>query len=278
MNARLLLVLAPLLACRPASIEPPTAAPSPPTVPAAIELPSEFTGSPMRVTMLDGGIIVETLVEGEGEPATEGKLVVLDHAVYQADTGDLIPWHLRRVQVGRPAGNPLGEALQRVIAGQRPGLRARVFVPGTLVDAHKPARAPAVGDVWFTVALQQVREYPQLATLGAFAGEPIATKVFDDGGIEVHDYAPGEGPTAVEGDRVEYIELASTFAGRATLRDPNAIPYHHVSVVGGGSNDEIIEGARVGMLRKYILHFKPKDKPNLVVDHVVYVQITGVGR
>jgi hypothetical protein len=278
-----LLAFASILACRP------PAPAEPPELPATIELSTEFTGDPVRVTTLAGGIVVETLTEGEGETATEGKLVSFDYAAYRADTGELLPWHIERMKLGEETGNPLHAALQLVIAEQQPGARARVFVPATFVDASKPARAPAVGDVWFTVRLDRVREYPQTVGFDAFAGEPIATKIVD--GIEIHDFATGEGPTAVAGDRIEVAVSASTMAGKGkqwqSLTNPEAFPYR-TCVVGeesggcGLPSKAIIEGARVGMLRKYVLPHgytsasDPDKSPN-EYEFAEYFQVISIG-
>jgi hypothetical protein len=251
----LALALASLLACRApgASSDPTADAPSPPEFPATIELAPEFTGSPVRLATLDGGIVVEVLVEGEGEQATESELVVFEYEAYRAATSERIPGYDRRMRVGDEAGNPIGAALQLVIDGQRPGARARVFVPASFVDASRPARAPAVGDVWLTVAIEQVREYPQIVELDAFVGEPIATKVLDDG-IEVHDYTPGVGPAAVDGDLVEVVIIGGTMDGDVYLHNPSE--YAHTVEVADGFPKETLDGARVGMLRKYII---PRD-------------------
>jgi hypothetical protein len=244
-----------------------------------MELAPEFTGEPVRVTTLAGGIVVEVLVEGQGEQATEGKMVLFDHAAYRADTRAEIPTWKRRTRVGDEAGNPISAALQLAIAGQAAGFRARVFLPAAFVDATKPARAPAVGDVWLTLEIEQVRDYPQIVELDAFAGEPIATKVLDDG-IEIYDYTPGQGPAAVIGDPVEFVTIAELVGGKpppGSIRSREEAVTTMMTVV--MPTNEILEGARFGMLRKYVVPpgytWSPKFPPSKV-EFVHYVQITWV--
>lgn len=262
------LVFASVLACRLAPTESPA-------VPAAID--PEFAGPPVRVATLESGIIMEVLDEGQGERASDGQLAVFEYSAFPADTMEPMPPYSRRFEVGAETHNPIHAALQLVIADQQPGFRARVFVPAAFVDAHKPARAPAVGDVWLTVALEQVREYPQIVGLDAFAGEPLATKVLPDG-AEIHDHAPGTGPTAVDGKRVEFAMLSITVDGRQVLSDAPDQIFHTLAVGDPDFPNPMLEGARVGMLREYIIPrgYKNSRGESSDVEMVIACQVTWI--
>jgi hypothetical protein len=275
-----LLAFASLLACYYPATGQPVTSPEPDSArllepPPKMQLGPEFSGDPVQVNHLEGGIVVEILAEGEGEGASHGQMVLFDYAAWRVDTNEQIPAYKKRMRVGEGGGNPILAALQMVLDGARAGMRARVFLPAAYVDAAKPARAPAVGDVWLTIEIQQVRDYPQIVEFDAFAGEPIATKVLDDG-IVVHDYTPGQGRAAVAGDLVEFVTIAESVHDDVMATNPYEVAV--TLTVSSHPPNEVLEGARYGMLRSFVI---PKGYvlgqfPPTKHEHVHYMQITWV--
>lgn len=251
------LIVAALLACR---------APSP--------------SEPTADTTLDGGIVVEILVEGEGERASEGDVIVFEYDAYRApaaeqDSQYTIPWHDGRIQLDDAADNPVDAALQLALLGQHVGTRVRIFIPA---DPSKPA----LGDLWITAAIEQVRDYPPAVGLEAFSGPPIDTTVTANG-LVIEDYAPGTGPVAVAGELVEWELIAMSQDGELQLmQDRDSEP--STSIYQFETDDDFtkhyLEGARVGLLRKIIAplgYVADASGPPTSEEVVMYIQVLWIG-
>jgi FKBP-type peptidyl-prolyl cis-trans isomerase len=258
-----------------------------PSSPETIEFEAGFDGEPLRVTELGRGVRLEAFADGEGPEATPGRRVSFHFSGYDAATGQRVmgtqDWPARLV-VGAQAQDPVGSVMQEVLEGLRRGARARVRIPAVLVEDAVLDPEAELGDLWLTVTVTEIDDPPRPRGLEAFSGAPISSEARGDG-LEIHDFAPGEGLAAADGDRVEFhyvvtslegVELLSTHAD-ATPVELTLSPSSGVPGLSRG-----LRGARAGMLRKLKVPAElgfdahapegfPRDMPL-----IMYVEVTRV--
>ena len=188
-------------------------------------------------------------IEPEVEHAT--KRVWFHYEFVDAATGERVQGSRDRPAValiGEASSNPFERVLQQVLRDHEVGYRARMLVPAEILDAGKPPRAPSVGDMWLTVAIENI-DVPKppapRVSMDAFAGEPIAVSNLSDGS-QLLEYASGDGRPAAEGDIVElYMSLA--FDGRE-VGTPDGPTF--VWIDGIDSRTQPLLGAKPGARRK----------------------------
>lgn len=227
-------------------------------LPQTIEFGQGFVGEPQRMSELSADVILETFAEGDGPPASLGKRASFHFDGYNAATGERVmgtqDWPARLV-VGATPGSPLDVIMQEVLEGLRPGARVRVQIPAVVANAGRSEREPEVGDLWITLTVTDVDDPQQPRDLQAFAGQPLASQV-RHGGLEVHDFAEGEGLAAVDGDRVEFHYVVTSIEGETLLSthaDQTPVeltigPNTGVPGLGKG-----LRGAQAGTLRKLVI-------------------------
>jgi FKBP-type peptidyl-prolyl cis-trans isomerase len=283
------LCLLSLVGCQHQAAEPPrqaaTVAPEP-ALPQTIAFEQEFTGEPLRTTELSADVMLETFAEGDGTKAAPGKRVSFHFDGYDAATGDRVmgtqEWPVKLV-VGAAPTEPLGVIMQEVIAEQRPGARVRVHVPAVVANAGRPAQEPELGDLWITLTVTDVDDPQQPRDVHAFAGEPVSSWARD--GLEIYDFAVGEGLEASDGDRVEFHYVIMSTEGETLLSThADATPVEltigpNTGVPGLGKG---LRGAKPGTLRKLVVpaelgfdEYAPEHFPRDVA-MVMYIEITRV--
>jgi hypothetical protein len=165
-----------------------------------------------------------------------------------------------------------------------PGGKRRLKVPADLVMRDAPPGTPSWGDLWITVEVVSVNDAPVLETVEAYTGTPIASKKHDNG-LEVYDYAAGEGPAAKSGNRVitHYIgQLAdgTEFDNSHGRAEGMSVVLGTPGVITGFAQG--LEGARKGMLRKIVippeLGYGDQERPKIPANStlVFYLQVMDV--
>lgn len=230
----------------------------------APEIPYEapFDGNPLSSAAVTKDIQIEEFVLGDpqGEAVAEGKLVEFAFKGYASATGQQVMGS--RVAPAKMAVNqatrtrdPIANAIIDGMLGMKPGGKRRVKISASLVDDGAPAGRPAMGDLWIAIEVVSVTDAPVLASAEAFTGEPLSVKKLDNG-LEIYDYAAGEGRAAKPGDQVvtHYIgQLVDGTEFDTSHTRPEGLP---VIVGRGGVIDGFskgVEGAKVGMLRKLVI-------------------------
>jgi FKBP-type peptidyl-prolyl cis-trans isomerase len=220
-----------------------------------------FDGKGLTSKTLDNGVIVEEFVVGnEGEAVAENKLAEFQFKGFASVSA-------RQVMGSRAAPakmaineatrkrDPIAAAMADAMIGMKAGGKRKVKIPVSIIEDNAPAGRPPIGDLWMTVEMISVTDAPVLAGAEAFAGEPIATKKLPNG-LEIYDYAAGEGRTAKAGDQVvtHYIgQLTDGTEFDSSHSRAEGLPV----VIGGGGViagfGQGLEGAKPGMLRKVVI-------------------------
>lgn len=255
------------------------------------EIPYEapFDGKPLSSNKLDSGITVEEFVLGDGTPVADGMVIAFTFKGYASANGQQVmgsrgaPSKLMVNEATRTQ-DPIAKAMIDGLEGMKPGGKRRVTVPAEVVEAEAPAGRPAIGDLFMTVELVSVEPLPVLAGVEAYSGEPIDTQKRSNG-LEIYDYAAGDGVAAKAGDQVvtHYIgQLADGSEFDSSHARPDGLP---MVVSGPGTIPGFaqgMEGAKVGMLRKLVippdLGYGETERPKIPANStlVFYLQIMSV--
>lgn len=252
-----------LVACKPGASEAPSEDPAPTADlnedrgPETIEFDAAFSGAPLRSAELSAEARLEVFAEGEGPTAKPGKRVSLHFDGYDAASGERVmgtrEWPAKMV-LGSAPRDPVEVIMQEAVTGLRAGARARVAIPAVLVNAGRSEQQGELGDLWVTLTVTEVDEPQGARDLSAFAGEPVHS-ARRDGGLEIYDYDAGEGPVAVDGDRVEFHYLITSLEGEQLL-DTHEDAAVEMTV---GSNSGVLglsrglRGVAEGSLRKLVI-------------------------
>jgi FKBP-type peptidyl-prolyl cis-trans isomerase len=226
------------------------------------EIPYEapYDGKPLSSKPLASGVTVEEFVLGDGNPVADGMIVEFTFKGYASANGQQVmgsrgaPSKLMVNEATR-AQDPIAKAMIEGLEGMKPGGKRRVIIPAEVVEADAPPGRQAIGDLYMTVELVSVEPLPVLAGVEAFSGEPIDTQKRSNG-LEIYDYAAGEGVAAKAGDQVvtHYIgQLTDGSEFDSSHTRPEGLP---VLVSGPGTIPGFaqgMEGAKVGMLRKLVI-------------------------
>lgn len=254
----------------------------------AFEAP--FDGEPLSKKTLASGVEIQEFVIGTGDVAGENKLVEFSFKGYASATGRQVmgsrlnPAKMAINETTR-ARDPIAAAMSDGLVGMKVGGKRRVKIPSSIVGQDAPPGRPAMGDLWMTVELVSVADAPVLLKADAYMGEPIASKKLDNG-LEIYDYAAGEGEAAKPGDLVvtHYIgQLTDGTEFDTSHSRAEGLPV----VIGGGGVikgfSQGLEGAKVGMLRKIVvppeLGYGAREKGKIPANStlVFMLQITSVG-
>ncbi len=229
----------------------------------APEIPYEtpFDGKPLSSKKLDSGVEIEEFVLGtEGDAVTENKLVEFAFKGYSSTNG-------RQVMGSRVAPakmvineatrkrDPIASAMADAMLDMKKGGKRRVKIPASIIEENAPPGRPPIGDLWMTIEIVSVADAPVLAGAEAYAGDPIASKKLDNG-LEIYDYAAGEGPAAKDGDQVvtHYIGQltdGTEFDSSHGRAEGLPVVLGRGGVIPGFSQG--LQGAKVGMLRKIVV-------------------------
>lgn len=248
-----------------------------------------FDGKPLSSNTLPNGITVEEFALGEGTPVTDGLVIAFTFKGYASSNGQMVmgsrgaPSKLMVNEATR-SQDPIAKAMIEGLEGMKPGGKRRVTIPAEIVEANAPAGRPAIGDLFMTVELVSAEPLPVLAKVEEFSGEPIKTQKRSNG-LEIYDFAAGDGPAAKAGDQVvtHYIgQLTDGSEFDSSHTRGEGIP---VLVSGPGTIPGFaqgMEGAKVGMLRKLVippdLGYGDQDRPKIPANStlVFYLQIMSV--
>lgn len=242
-------------------IIPGTTAPKPEIKAPEIPYEAPFDGEPLSSRTLENGVQIEEFVLGtEGEEVSENKLVEFSFKGYAGNNG-------RQVMGSRVAPakmvinestrkrDPIASAMADAMIGMKKGGKRRVKVPASIVEEGAPPGRPSMGDIYMTVEVVSIADAPVLLGPEAYSGEPIATKKKENG-LEIYDYAAGEGRAAKEGDQVvtHYIgQLTDGTEFDSSHGRAEGLPV----ILGAGGVipgfSQGLEGAKVGMLRKVVI-------------------------
>ncbi len=220
-----------------------------------------FDGKPLSSKELPDGTLIEEFVLGtEGEAIAENTLVEFSFKGFSGINA-------RQIMGSRMAPakivvndatrkrDPISAALVDAIMGMKTGGKRRVKVPASVVEADAPAGRPPIGDLWLAIEIVSVGEAPVLAGAEAFSGEPVSSKKLDNG-LEIYEYAAGEGRAAKTGDQVvtHYIGQltdGTEFDSSHGRAEGLAVNLGSPGVIPGFAQG--LEGAKVGMLRKVVI-------------------------
>jgi FKBP-type peptidyl-prolyl cis-trans isomerase len=255
------------------------------------EIPYEapFDGKPLSSNTLPTGITVEDFVLGEGSPVADGMVITFSFKGFASANGQQVmgsrgaPSKLMVNEATR-SQDPIAKALIEGLEGMKPKGKRRITVPAEIVEANAPAGRPAIGDLFMVVELESVEPLPVLAKVEAFSGEPIDTQKRSNG-LEIYDYAAGEGTAAKAGDQVVTHYIGHLLDGSefdSSHTRPDGLPV----LVGGPGTiagfAQGLEGAKVGMLRKVVippeLGYGENERPKIPANStlVFYLQIMSV--
>lgn len=248
-----------------------------------------FDGKPLSTNKLPSGVTTEDFVLGEGDVVADGMVVAFSFKGFASANGQQVmgsrgaPSKLLVNQATREQ-DPIAKAMIEGLEGMKPGGKRRITIPAEVVEANAPAGRPAVGDLFMVVELESVEPLPVLHGVEAFSGEPIAQQKRSNG-LEIYDFAPGEGPAAKAGDQVvtHYIgQLTDGSEFDSSHARAEGLP---VLVSGPGTVPGFaqgMEGAKVGMLRKLVmppeLGYGSNERPKIPANStlVFYLQIMSV--
>jgi FKBP-type peptidyl-prolyl cis-trans isomerase len=254
-----------------------------------IEFEAPFDGKPLGSKTLASGVTVEDFVLGQGSPVADGMVITFSFKGYSTANGQQVmgsrgaPSKLMVNEATREQ-DPIAKAMIEGLEGMTPGGKRRITVPAEVVEANAPAGRPAIGDLLMVVELESVEPLPVLHGVEAYAGDPI-DKQKRSNGLEIYDYAAGEGTAAKAGDQVvtHYIgQLTDGSEFDSSHARPEGIP---VLVSGPGTIPGFaqgMEGAKVGMLRKLVippeLGYGDGERPKIPANStlVFYLQIMSV--
>ena len=220
-----------------------------------------YDGKPLSTKTLAKDVVVEEYVIGaEGDEVAENKMVEFSFKGYSSINA-------RQVMGSRAAPakmaindatrkrDPIAAAMADAMLGMKVGGKRKVKIPSAIIEENAPPGRPPIGDLWMTVEIVSLAEAPVLAGAEAYAGEPVASKKLENG-LEIYDYAAGEGREAKTGDQVvtHYIgQLTDGTEFDSSHSRPDGLPV----VLGGGGVipgfAQGLEGAKVGMLRKVVI-------------------------
>lgn len=226
------------------------------------EIPYEapFDGKPLEVKTLERGIVVEDFVLGDGEAAKDGMVIGFNFKGYATATGQQVmgsrgaPSKLMINEATRTQ-DPIAKAMIEAVDGMKQGGKRRIKLPAEVIEEGAPEGRPAIGDLIMVVDLVSVAPLPTLFGVEAYAGEPISTKKRSNG-LELYDYAEGDGPAAKAGDQV-VVHYIGTLADGTVFDTSHSKPDGLPVIVGGPGVitgfAQGVEGAKVGMLRKVVI-------------------------
>ena len=147
--------------------------------------------------MLESGLQVWDVAPGEGQPARDGQLVVIDATVWTVDGTRVQTSHTepdpQRFLLG---GGRTPAGLDQGVRGQRIGGVRQLILPPELAygDAGVPQRIPPNTTLIYEVTLLDVLWVPDAPTTGDRV--PLAD------GVEIRDVLVGEGTPVVPGSAV----------------------------------------------------------------------------
>jgi FKBP-type peptidyl-prolyl cis-trans isomerase len=220
-----------------------------------------FDGKALSSKTLAKGVVVEDYVLGnEGEAVAENKLAEFSFKGFSS-------LNARQVMGSRAAPakmaindatrnrDPIAAAMADAMLGMKTGGKRKVMIPASIIEENAPAGRPPMGDLWMTVEILSVTDAPVLARAEAYAGEPIASQKLPNG-LEIYDYAAGEGRAAKTGDQVVTHYIGQLTDG--TEFDSSHSRAEGLPVVLGGGGviagfGQGLEGAKPGMLRKVVI-------------------------
>ena len=248
-----------------------------------------FDGKALSNKTMDGGVLVETFVVGDGAPLNDA-VVEFTFKGYGSATAQQIMGSRagpsKLVVNDEPQSDPIAEALISVLREQKAGAKIRVTIPSSVFETDDaPPQMLSIGDLIMTLDVLSAKPMVKLEGVEAYAGDPIATTKRDDG-LEIYDYAPGDGPEAKQGDQVVTHYIGQLAADGTEFDSSHGRPDGLTGVAGGpglikGFADGLV-GARAGMLRKLVIPpeigygaaDRGKIPPNSTL--VFYLQITEV--
>lgn len=253
-----------VLVCLVACVDPPSGSQTGQTGPAKTEpkpaaaTEPGFEGEPVSSQTLDGGLLIEDFVIGQGEEARLGGEVSV-HYTGTLDDGTVFDTSRKR---NRPYEFTIGEG--RVIKGWDLGLpgmkvggKRRLTIPAELAyGSRKKGKIPANSQLTFTLEL--VAAHPPLADgkgEQVFAGEPLERRELE-GGLIIEEYAVGDGRVARANDKVlvHYtgkLDDGTVFDSSLPRKKPIAFVLGTGGVIKGW--DLGIEGMKVGGLRRLVI-------------------------
>lgn len=255
------------------------------------EIPYEapFDGKPLSSNTAPSGITIEDFVLGDGSPVADGMVITFSFKGYASANGQQVmgsrgaPSKLMVNEATR-SQDPIAKAMIEGLEGMKPSGKRRITVPAEVVEANAPAGRPAIGDLFMVVELVSVEPLPVLHGVEAYSGEPI-NKQKRSNGLEISDYAAGDGPAAKAGDQVVTHYIGQLIDGSefdSSHARPDGLP---VVVSGPGTIPGFaqgMEGAKVGMLRKLVippeLGYGEAERPKIPGNStlVFYLQIMSV--
>lgn len=126
-----------------------------------IKFDAPFDAPPSRVEILDGGLILEDFVDGEGEPSKSGDKVEIHYTGYLLD-GVVFDSSVKR---GKPIGIPIGvgrviKGWDRGVPGMKKGGKRRLIIPADLAYG-KRARGKIPSNAMLVFTLEMVSITPK---------------------------------------------------------------------------------------------------------------------
>jgi FKBP-type peptidyl-prolyl cis-trans isomerase/protein-disulfide isomerase len=223
-------------------------------------LSAPYDGPALATRTLASGVVSEDIELGSGEPFAEGTLVRFNFSGYSDATGKQVmgsrgePAQLICTAATRE-NDAIADAMCDAMLGQKPGGKRRVRIPAAIVERDAPPSRAKIGDLWLTVELVDVADAPVRRGEDAFAGAPLASKTRSDG-LQIHDYALGEGVPARARMIVEIHYMMLLEDGTRLDSSHRRVEGLRVTLGEGGvikGFEAGLEGARVGMLRKLVI-------------------------
>lgn len=261
--------------------------------PPKIPYDEAFEGDPKSSRTLDNGVIVDEFAAGDGLVAADGMVVAFKYKGYASSNG-------RQLNSSRGAAQKLliSDATREMdlftaavisgIEGMKPGGKRRITIPDDMVEAIQESMGSAgpmkIGELLVTIDVVSVTAAPNLEGLDAFSGPPLKSKTLT-GGVEIHDYALGEGVAAKNGDMVVTHYIGHLDDG--TEFDSSHKKGEGLETTAGGAGvikgmSMALEGVKVGMLRKVVippeLGYGPAGRPSIPPNSrlTFYLEITEV--
>ena len=220
-----------------------------------------YDGKPLSSKTVAQDIVIEEFALGTGDDVVaENKLVEFSFKGYSTINANQVMGSRMApakmvINESTRARDPIAAAMADAMLGMKVGGKRRVKIPSSIIEKDAPPGRPAIGDLMMVVEIVSLADAPVLASAEAYAGVPVASKKLDNG-LEIYDYAEGEGRAAKAGDQVITHYVGQLTDG--TEFDSSHSRAEGLAVVLGGGGvipgfSQGLEGAKVGMLRKVVI-------------------------